>query len=309
MPKKMEGWLLAILKSFVDQHGPGLMYKYLGSKTGDSRYLPNSLDYNYARLALGVVEQNTISGKVAFNYMKAAAAEQGQSVDQEKIDSILYQMAHGYLDALSLQKDDRGRIYVTRDISHEEAWKFHSDIFRKAGYGEDAWTLHSVLRVMPEADRKIYWNQVLASAGDIQAELELAGKTYALMYELRLTGSDEAQKIAEGWLDRIEILENAQAIIDIGSTKIGQSVETLFEGMSDFIFGKYVPQSYSPKPSLTVTPPRELAPNPPPIQPMPVPPPRRRRKRLGGRRPPTTAGGYNNGGHYSGGGGRLRIDP
>ncbi|MES2871633.1 MAG: hypothetical protein V4749_18915 [Pseudomonadota bacterium] len=228
-------------------------------------------------------------------------------------------MAQGYVDALTLQRDSVGRIHITRDINHEEAWNFHSEVFRKAGYGEDAWTLHSVFRVMPEANREIYWKQVLASAGDIKAELELAGKTYALMRIVQLQGSDEAQKIADRWLDNIESIENAQAVIDVGGTKLEQSIETLFEGMVDFIHEKFVPQPYVPQPYFpmplpTVNPLGGSAPAPV-LQPMPIPAPpaRRRKKRRGGGRggrPPTTGGGYDNGGFYRGGGGAwLTLNP
>lgn len=278
---------------------PGVMYRFIANN-----------DYPYATLALGVAEQNTVAGIVALNFMKETIAAQGLSIDDNKIEIILHDMAYEYITALSKQSSGNIRI-VTREITHAEAWDFHRAIFKRSGYSEDAWTLNSVFKVIPEADREVYWQQVLASAGSTTAELELAAKTYAMMYQVRFMASDEKQQVAAGWLDRIESIENASSIVELGRTKLEQTIDTLFKGMSDFIFGKptYVPV---PAPTMLEVPPTpELPPIgvsvPPP--PQPSQPVRRRRKGRRGRRPPTTAGGYGYGGSYSGEGVRLTLDP
>ena len=256
--------------------------------------------YTYATLALGVAEQNTVAGIVALNFMTAVANDQGKPVDDNKTQEILRAMASKYINVLKKQIEGGG-LEVTRDINYQEAWTFHNEVFKSAGYSEDAWTLNAVFSVMPEADREFYWKQVLASAGDATAELELAANTYVLMQVMASVGTDKEQQMAAGWLNNIESIENAKAIIELAATKIGQNLDPVLERMTNFIFDRQAAQSLypaSPYPTGVLPPP------------MPIPrPPRRRRRPGGGGRPPTTAGGYNNGGHYSGGGGRLIIDP
>ena len=224
-------------------------------------------------------------------------------------------MAGEYIQALSLQ-NDRGIISVTRDIRYDEAWKFHSKVFIAAGLSPDAWTLNAVLSVLPPADSEIYWNQVLASAGNTSAEFELAINTYVLMRLVKEYGSAEARQSAEPWLERIESIETARAVVDFGSQKLQQSLDGLsndlssyFKGISGFIFGQPAPPFYTPAP--TPSPPIGAVPAAPtlPAIPIPSPPVKHRKRRRGGGRPPTTAGGYDNGGHFGGGGVRLRLDP
>lgn len=289
MQKKLDLNDVKFAEDFLRETNPGFMYNYL-SVNG----------YKYATLALGVTEQNTVAGVVALNFMNAAATAQGRLVNDKKTKEILHAMASEYIKALKAQIKE-GSSAVTREIDYKEAWEIHNEVFKNAGYSEDAWTLNAVFSVMPEADRELYWNQVLASAGDATAELELAANTYVLMQIMAAEGTDKEQQMAAGWLNSIESIENAKTIIELAATKIGQNLDPVLERMTNFIFDRQAAQSYYPaSPSPTgVLPP-----------PMPVPrPPKRRRRPGGGGRPPTTAGGYNNGGHYTGGGGRLIIDP
>lgn len=284
---------------------PGVMYRYMANH-----------GYNYSTLALGVVEQTSLAGVVALNFMKATATVNGHPVDDIKIDDILHAMASEYIKVLESQTNGRV-ISVTRDINYKEAWGFHNNVFKRAGYSPDAWTLNSVFSVLPEADCEIYWKKVLASAGNTQAELELAVNTYVLMRMVQLTGSKSSQQMAQGWLNRIESIETARAVVDFGSAKLEKNIEALFKDLSNYfkglsgsVLGQPGPQSNFPSPAPTPSP-RRTAPVKAPLAPIaaPSPPARHSKRRRRGGRPPTTAGGYNNGGHYGGSGDRLKIDP
>lgn len=97
--------------------------------------------------------------------MKATATVNGHPVDDIKIDNILHAMAGEYIKVLESQTNGRV-ISVARDINYKEAWGFHNNVFKRAGYSPDAWTLNSVFSVLPEVDCEIYWKKVLASAGN-----------------------------------------------------------------------------------------------------------------------------------------------
>lgn len=296
MLKKLNSDNIKFAESFLEGTSPNFLYHYLSGE-----------GYTYATLALGVAEQNTVAGIVALNYMKEVATAQGVPVDESKIQEVLRLMAGEYLKALKEQIGS-DPVEVVRDINHREVWAFHNKVFTAAGYTAEAWTLNSVLSVMPEDGREAYWQRVLASAGDAQAELDLAVDTYVQMHFMAFDASNENRQMAARWIRRIESIKTASAIVELGTVKLKQSFGEYLDSFRVFILGKPPASPYHPAPNPGAPPPKVATPLPP--IPVPTPPPaRRRRRRGGGRRPPTTAGGYNNSGHYGGSGDRLKIDP
>ena len=297
MQEKLNANDLKFAEKLLQESSPGLMYNYL-----------SGAGYKYAILALGVAEQNTIAGIVALNFMKAAAATQGKPVDDHKTQEILRAMASEYIKTLQGQIEDEV-LATPREIDYKEAWAFHNEVFKNAGYSADAWTLNAVFNVMPEAKREEYWKRVLASAGDAQAELELAADTYVFMHIMLLKGSQVDRQMAAGWIRRIESLENVSAIIELGTVKIAHGIGHQLNNFNNFFYGEPAASFHYPAPAPTPPPPKVVVPSSPVQMPTQPPARRRRRRRGGGGRPPTTSAGYDNGGDYSGGGGRLRIDP
>ena len=239
------------------------------------------------------------------NFMTATTSAQGTPVDDNKTQEILRAMANEYINSLKKQIES-GQLKVTREINYQEAWEFHNEVFKRAGYSADAWTLNSVLSLLPESLRQIYWEQVLASAGDADAELELAARTYVFMRNKALKGAEADKKIAADWVSRIESIENTKAIVELGAFKLKEKFDHVTRAIMNALYA--MPSTPSHYPAPIAPPPKTVVPLPSVSLPTP-PPPRRRRRPGGGGRPPTTAGGYNNGGHYTGGGGRLIIDP
>lgn len=289
MPNKMSN--VSANEILLREGGPWLAYMSLTSS-----------GYNYAKLAGGVADKNSLAGAAAVGFMQATANRMGTPLSDAQVDDILYKMCSEYLAALLSQC--RTSHYITRDVNHEEAWGFHNRVFRQAGLGEDAWTLNSVFKVIENpADREAYWQQALAAAGDTSAELSLSARTYAIMRKAYYTGSAEQQMYAKGWLDRIESLETATEVVQVGSQMINSSVDELFKGMSLRLSGAEAPApalvpSPTPTPAIAVTP----AP-PQPLPPIPAPPVSNRRRGSGGRGRPssTTRLGHPDSGHHGGG--------
>ena len=295
MQEKLNADDLKFAEKLLQESSPGLMYNYL-----------SGAGYKYAILALGVAEQNTVAGIVALNFMKAAAATHGKPVDDHKAQEILRAMASEYIKTLKGQIEDEV-LATPREVDYKEAWAFHNEVFKNAGYSADAWTLNAVFNVMPEAKREEYWKRVLASAGDAQAELELAADTYVLMHIMLVKGTRVEQQMAAGWIRRIESLENVSAIIELGTVKIAHGIGHQLNNINNFFYGEPAESLHYSTPAPKASPPKNVTPVSPPV-PTPSPPSRRRRRRRGRGRPPTTGGGYNNGGHYGGGGDRLTIE-
>lgn len=70
--------------------GPGVMYRYMANH-----------GYNYSALALAVVEQTSLAGGVALNFIKVKATVNGHPVNDIKINNILHTVASEYIKAFA----------------------------------------------------------------------------------------------------------------------------------------------------------------------------------------------------------------
>lgn len=264
--------------------------------------------YSYATLANGIVTGTSISGGAAMNFIRLTAQESGNTIDENQIFNA---MVDGYLGALSKQLVSQRA--VNRDISHQEAWEFHSKVFSKFGISPDTWILNSVFKIMPsDSIREAYWQETLASAGNPGAELLMAFRTQTFMATASVIGSPETKLIANKWLSRVDTLSTYRAAGAGFGGALQQRIDTLFDSISQSIFGTPMSQlppvdfaslptlAPTPSPAVTITPAPSLS-----LPPAPIVPKRPRRPR-GKRRPhhgPTTGRGHPDSGHHGGGSG------
>src|SRR3546814_14795746 len=94
--------------------------------------------------------------------MKETASDQGRPIAEAEVDAIRRDMAQNYIDSLKFQAKNNGGL-VTREISHDEAWGFHKDVFLKHGLTVDAWTLNTPFLMMSEDMRAAFWQDTLAA--------------------------------------------------------------------------------------------------------------------------------------------------
>lgn len=178
-------------KALLGSAGPGAMYDYLAAK-----------GFKYAVLANGVAKGDSVAGEVAINFMKVTASDAGHAMSDVDVNRIRGQMANEYLNALSAKLDAKG--IVSTDITHKEAWSFHSKVFNNNGLPADAWTLNSVFTVMTENSREGYWQNVLDSAGSVAKELALSAGTDKLMSLATQIGTADTRQAASGWINRVD---------------------------------------------------------------------------------------------------------
>lgn len=113
-------------------------------------------------------------------------------------------MARGYLSALDSKLETNGDSPISSDVTHQEAWGFHTKVFEDNGLSKDAWTLSSVLSNITENTRESYWQNVLDSAGDIRKELLLAINTVQLMSLATVAGSGANKELAQSWINKVD---------------------------------------------------------------------------------------------------------
>ncbi|MGK3118991.1 S8 family serine peptidase [Pseudomonas corrugata] len=185
-------------QSLLGSNGPAAMYDYLAAR-----------GYKYAELANGVAKGNSLAGEAAIGYMKETASDQGRPIAEAEVDAIRRDMAQNYIDSLKFQAKNSGGL-VTREISHDEAWEFHKDVFLKHGLTVDAWTLNTPFLMMSEDMRAAFWQDTLAAAGDPLAEAKLSYLTMMFM-EVKLLTPGSSQSAAV-WMEKVTNLEVADFV-------------------------------------------------------------------------------------------------
>lgn len=193
MPQALSKVELDRAEALLESAGPSAMYEYLAAK-----------GYRYAELASGVSKGDTLAGAAAISFMKMTASNAGTPVSDADVARILKQMAGQYILALNKKLEGTESGTLSSDVTHDEAWKFHSSVFKANGLPEDAWTLNSVFSNITESTRETYWKTVLDSAGDIKKELMLAINTVQLMSLASVAGSEANKTLAQGWINKVD---------------------------------------------------------------------------------------------------------
>lgn len=207
-------------RRLLSNGGPAAMYDYLASR-----------GYKYAVLANGVVKGDSMAGEAALNFMRVTAAQQKKPLTHQQVEQIKYQMALGYVNTLQQQVNGYGS--VSRDIEYHDAWKLHNTIFSSFGLTNDAWTLNSVFESLANEKSRInYWNAVLNSAGDPQAEIALAARTDSMMSLATAIGTAETRPIARAWIDRVDSPTGVWAALKGSASGLYHQIKGLVEGIS-----------------------------------------------------------------------------
>jgi hypothetical protein len=126
-------------------------------------YLQNR-GYQYATLALGVVNGDEFAGFLALEFLQNTV---GRALSENELRGVRLAMADEYIATLQTQLNDDRDHLVRRDVTADEAWDFHSRAFNTLGYGADAWTLNTPFARMTDEERQSIWDQVLANPNDV----------------------------------------------------------------------------------------------------------------------------------------------
>lgn len=137
MPQELSRSDLDQARTLLNSSGPSAMYDYLSGK-----------GYTYATLANGVAKGDTLAGVAAINFMKANAAKSEKAFTDADMERVLKQMAYGYFNILEQNLNKNTNNKLSADITVDEAWAFHRQVFESNGLSVEAWTLNAVLLVV-----------------------------------------------------------------------------------------------------------------------------------------------------------------
>lgn len=124
--------------------------------------------YSYGGLALGVVNNDTISGISANAYFLLNAAEEGVTITADELAGISVELMIRDLDA---RREFEGSSQGA-DLPVDRIQAYHSDVFSQAGVSANAWTPNIALDSLAnEGEREALWDDLLdngwfGAAGD-----------------------------------------------------------------------------------------------------------------------------------------------
>ena len=148
---------LSHARYLLENQGPAAMYSYL-----------KDYGHPYSELALGLVNESSVSGQAAISNLLEVAAENNVVVD---LNAVKYSMADAYLETLA-RKAERNDY---SEIGAQEAWDFHSRVFEEQfELPSSAWTMDVPFEVMTEAERDSIWERTLNAAGNPDREIALS---------------------------------------------------------------------------------------------------------------------------------------
>ncbi|MCV2503593.1 MAG: hypothetical protein N4Q30_05895, partial [Neisseriaceae bacterium] len=139
---------------------------------GAYSYLAEECNSKYANLGLGIVRKpHSFAGEAALGhlYKMQEKYRPDEKLTDTEVKKIMREMLVAYVEvAKEQQKRDN-----SDEIDYDNAYKFHSSVFRGHGLPPQAWTLH-VVSFLPKEQRERLWVESLNAAGDNNKEYQLA---------------------------------------------------------------------------------------------------------------------------------------
>lgn len=208
-------------RRLLNESGPSAVYDFLASKGS-----------KYAILANGVAKENTFAGITAVSYMKERYFEDhNKEMPEPILQAVKVSMAVACLNALETNLGSS-----LGDVSLAQARTFHDEIFSKVGLSPNYWTLHTVLKVIPEQERDEYWRRTLARAGNFLNEAIIAGET---LKEMGYHASTSKDADVIGWISRIgsprTVAALSNPILRESTTIAEESVDQLLTTATYFV--------------------------------------------------------------------------
>lgn len=168
--------------------------------------------YHYADWANGVVKTDTLAGISASDYLSGSAmvgigSQACRNLTDDQFQDIKSDMAQAYMK--QLQDNARSKGYVDQDLTAQEVYDIHKQVFDNNGLGIENWTLDAPFKVMNKLFGKdavdSIWNALRdTGGGDISASVYNSA-IWALMESMRLSDDPAIRAMAEQWTDNVSI--------------------------------------------------------------------------------------------------------
>ena len=198
--------------------------------------------FSYAGWANGVVNQNTVTGLAAMQFLTGTAmmglgSLQCKDLTPLQLDKLKIDMAKEYLVHLSDISNESD--FVERDITAQEAWDMHKNAYEASGLPINSWTLDSVFKTIVAEYGGLealesFWKRMRDTEGDgIDAINESIAARVIMLNRSLYAVDPEIRKLAEEWLKHAPGLdEKSWKIIESWVKNNGpSSIKEIFESL------------------------------------------------------------------------------
>lgn len=187
----------------------------------------------FAKLALGVVREDTISGRAAVIYLGGVANEYGVSIN---INAIPSAVINYYIDIQQTRLDKSYNGIIYGDIDHKQAGEIHENAFKDFGLPAKAWTLEPIFKVLSESESEQFWQDTLKPK-DVADETLFAFNTARMMIGQLETAPAALQPDIHDWLWRIGNYENFDAVSSTINRALTKEVNERIDRIKDALTG------------------------------------------------------------------------
>jgi hypothetical protein len=156
--------------------------------------------FDYAKLALGVVLNDTVNGRIANEFAENKAAEVGVLMDAEDWAEVGQAI---------MQADFSARVDLfqqspeTADLSVSDIRTYHTAVFGSFGLPAETWTVYAPTIVLGPGAEDALWARVLASQESMVQNFAFGTDMFLQMVSVASDSSNAHQALAAAWVDDI----------------------------------------------------------------------------------------------------------
>lgn len=158
--------------------------------------------FGYAGLAMGVAGENYISGQIAVDYAKGVARSIGRNLTSSEFAQIKVELAQHYIDTLLSRATANGT--VANDVTFQEAYAFHRDVFRTHQLPPETWTLTIPYQSLGGARMDELWPKLTSTSRGTQNIANVSIMARMAADQVASSSVDPARGVVDAtWLSKM----------------------------------------------------------------------------------------------------------
>ncbi|WP_350024882.1 hypothetical protein [Providencia rettgeri] len=198
----------------------------------------------YAVIANGLIKEQSLSGKVASNFIDTELEKNGINESKIILDKLKLDLAEETILTFISRSDSDG--VIKGDLTSQETQRIHYNAFERNGISRYGWTLTIPYQILPESRHKEIHLEMLKSAGNDQAEFQFSIFLSDEMFlEIIKNPKIESIKYYVNWGGTLLIIDNIKEVGAVFGDYFVESGITLKEDIAAYVneLKKVIPKS------------------------------------------------------------------
>ncbi len=198
----------------------------------------------YAVIANGLIKEQSLSGKVASNFIDTELEKNGINESKIILDKLKLDLAEETILTFISRSDSDG--VIKGDLTSQETQRIHYNAFERNGISRYGWTLTIPYQILPESGHKEIHLEMLKSAGNDQAEFQFSIFLSDEMFlEIIKNPKIESIKYYVNWGETLLTIDNIKEVGAVFGDYFVESGITLKEDIAAYVneLKKVIPKS------------------------------------------------------------------